>query len=189
MYPDDSEELPAQSIMTGDAKRPPGVGPRPEGQRGIVKFKPIHVHALELLLVDPTLSNRQLAKELGRSEQMVCTLVNSDIFRAALEECRDERKANIQLGMMDKLRAVQDKALSRMYKLVESSFDLKDVTRAADVALRAGGYGPKREAPQTPTTPQVNNNMFIQLPSEVFSRAQSNFGKAKPVIEHEPNDS
>lgn len=110
------------------------------------KFRYWYDGIIDLLLVDPTLSQKDIAAKMGRHAVTIGMVMNCDMFRARYEQRRGSQSKALQEKINDRISGVAIKAL----ELVEAKLDtrgstasLPELVDVADTALNRLGYGTK----------------------------------------------
>jgi hypothetical protein len=101
--------------------------------KAVLKLKPVHEQAIDLLLLNPRIKIKEIAETLGYSEQWMGRIMKSDAFSAAYAARRDKAV----------LPTVQKELNKRLHLLTESSVSTLqrtlDETDSASIALKSLG--------------------------------------------------
>lgn len=102
-----------------------------------------HDALVEQIIANPTATNRQLGEVFGRTEQWVCMVKNSDMFRERLYARRAEVTDPILTANVEsRLEMVTARSLEvLMEKMAKPSEDIPDNLALAAAALGAKGMG------------------------------------------------
>lgn len=145
-------------MNTGSALAFPINGTRESTAWHPQKFRYWYDNIIDLLLVDPSLSQKDIAHRLGRHAASIGLIMNSDLFRARYEQRRGAHSDQLKEKINGKLTDVAITALG----LVKEQLDLKRTTiplpelaDVADQALSRLGYGAK-DATSAPGSLTVN---------------------------------
>lgn len=107
--------------------------------------KPWHEVIIDLWLMDPLLTQREIAAKLGKTEAWLSILINNDAFRAKYAERKGELvDPEIVAKVEERLSAVTNKAsdeLLRRLTIAPSSFTVKDLNQTVASTTRALGMG------------------------------------------------
>lgn len=131
-----------------------GVGPK--------KLQPVHVAMLDYIMANPGCTYEQVAASCGGySIGWVSQIVNSDAFQALLAERQGECFGDVKLTIKDRITGVAQLSLKRIAELLPTQTDPDKVVNAADLALKALGFGQPSRGPQTPVGAGPTQNNFI----------------------------
>jgi hypothetical protein len=104
---------------------------------------------IELLLVEPTLTQNDIAIRLERHPATVGMIMNSDLFRARYEQRRGAQNAALTEEINTRLSRVAAQALELTEEILteeRTAIPLPELVNVADKALARLGYGPKMAA-------------------------------------------
>lgn len=144
----------------------------PVSQLSISQLKrPWYAAVIELMISNPTWSQGQIARHLGKTQSWLSIVVNSDAFRAKLAEYR-ERVVDpiLEAKVEDRLKAVANDACAALLERLSdgaSAMSTKDLTRVVEVATKGLGMG----SALTPSMGVQNNLYFIPTPQPSANRA------------------
>ena len=133
----------------------------------IQKLSPKHEAILVALVSDPSMSRNQLAMEIGVSPAWLSTIINSDVFQAALKERQEEVWGRAAEGIANKLSLLAEKSLDRLTSKVDVENNpeiLLDITKAA---LNRTGFPDARSS--MPGGPALQQNNFFSVSPEQLS--------------------
>jgi len=120
---------------------------------------------IDQLLIDPSLSQREIARRLGRSEVTIGTVMNSDILRALYEQRRTKVNAELQEKINSRLLGLAIDAIDITHeklKLQRDKIPFEDLVDVTDKTLTRLGYGTAKAGGQTAIV--VNNTTQIVAP-------------------------
>ena len=142
---------------------------------------------LNWMVANPHRRLGDCARELNVTQAWLSTIINTDMFRAALAERQKELGSAITFDLKDKIAGVAHMVLdAQLAELEEGLLSGKELRETGTMALKALGYldGPA----QSPV--QINNNFGPQVTREEMRNAQRDFysvhgGKSAPAVEIE----
>lgn len=111
--------------------------------REVSKLSHVHESIINWLVLNPGRSMRQCADNFGYTQPWLSSLVNSDIFQAALRERQIEVAVRVAQNIPAKLAAVADIALDKLADKVAESEDAEFLLDAADRTLHRMGFAPQ----------------------------------------------
>jgi hypothetical protein len=120
---------------------------------------------IDLLLVDPTLTQNDIAIRLERHPSTVAMIMNSDLFRARYEQRRAAQRAALTAEINTRLSRVAFQALELTEEILakgRTAIPLPQLVDVADKTLARLGYGPKMIA--NPTLVMINNQTSVVAP-------------------------
>lgn len=129
-------------------------------------WRPWYDSIIDLLLGEPGITNREIAKRLGKGVGYLNLIMGSDSFRVRLSARRAEVNARIADGIAAGLGKVATVGLGIIAEKLErqrTNLPLEDITDATYGALEKLGYGAKNSAPQVAVT--VNTAVVGASPS------------------------
>jgi hypothetical protein len=118
-----------------------------------------------LLLVEPTLTQKEIAIRLDRHPATVDRIMNSDLFRARYEQRREVQTAAFREAINTRLVRVSIKALELTEQILaeqRTEVPLPELVDVADKALARLGYGPKMGA--NPAIVTINHQTAVVAP-------------------------
>jgi hypothetical protein len=124
-----------------------------EASRAIepTRLRPWHEMVADMLIADPNLSQREIARRLGRSEYWMSIVCNSDAFQDYLARRKEEFIDPIlQATVEDRLSAVANRSMDeflRRMDLAPGSVTNDQLIRATEVSTKSLGMGPQTKAP------------------------------------------
>jgi hypothetical protein len=120
---------------------------------------------IELLLVEPTLTQEDIAIRLERHTATVGMIMNSDLFRARYEQRRGAQNAALTEEINTRLSRVAAQALELTEEILaeeRTAIPLPQLVDVADKTLARLGYGPKMAA--NPAVVMINNQTTVVAP-------------------------
>lgn len=113
-------------------------------------LRPWHKTLADMILGNPELTQREIAKRLNRSEYWLSIVVNADAFQHYLAVRREDLHSPVVVAKFeDKIRGVGSMATDRLAERLESraSFSNNELLAAAEFAAKCAGLGaPKPSA-------------------------------------------
>lgn len=129
----------------------------------IAKLSYTHQALIDLIVAEPHLAQRELAKRFGYTEGWLSQIMSSDAFREQLAVRRAEIVNPLLVATVEeKFRAVADRSLSLLIeKLDKPEISVPDnlVVKAVEMsakALEVGGFGTKAPPPP-PAAPTLDH--------------------------------
>ena len=126
------------------------------------KIRYTHDAAIDVILANPSITQKELARMFDRTEAWVGILVNSDAFKARLAERKGELlDPQIRASMEQRLEGLANRALDKLLDRIDSQVPLRPLELVAIAKL---GVGDRANRPSTPVT---NNNLYVFTAPEV----------------------
>jgi hypothetical protein len=156
------------------------------------------IQLADYLIANPQPTLRELSAHFRRTPAWISSVIHTDAFKAYLAQRRKELNQSLDAEgghlqtMKEKLESTVHLALDELsYRLGDPTLGMtvptKDVTRAAEVALRALGFGPAQG--NAPAQVNVENNVFVltreQLEAARAKRQALVAGGASTQVEEE----
>lgn len=137
----------------------PDPAPRPAGKTELAKVRFYHDTIIDLILVNPSISQNELAKQCGYSVTWMSIIVNSDSFKERLAERKAELVDPIlRATIAEKVDGAANRALDRLIERLDSpvhgSIKTQDLVSIAKLSV-----GPKAAPP-----PPAPNLYVVALP-------------------------
>lgn len=126
-----------------------------------------HEGILRWLVANPDRPLRECAAVMGVTQAWLSVIINSDLFRARLDELQREYTFSLTQTLEEKLTTATNIALDRLITELEHSSNEEFVLSAADKLLKSKGFGAKASA-----APVQVNNYNIQGVDASFLNAQ-----------------
>lgn len=126
------------------------------GEVQIAKVRYTHDAIIDEILVDPSISQNELAKRFGFTAAWMSIIVNSDAFQNRLAERKGELiDPKITASIEQRLESLAKFSLDRLLERVESSVPLKPMELVAMAKLGAG------DRANRPAGPPVSTNLYV----------------------------
>lgn len=109
-----------------------------------------HLIAYRLLLGEP---QKDIAKDIGISEEHVSRVTNSPVFQEEFKKLSDELRARVinhSAEVREIFNAASPNAARKLAKLVDEAPDPKDQIRAADKVVKYSDFGEERDKADRP---------------------------------------
>jgi hypothetical protein len=152
------------------------------------KFRYWYDGIIDLLLADPTLSQKEIAQRMGRHAVTIGMVMNSDLFRARYEQRRLAQSTALQEKINDRIAGVAITSLELVKEQLDTkrtSVPLAELADVADKALSRLGYGGKTAAGPASVV-QVNvGNPAPQITREDLERSRQKIIDAQASREGE----
>jgi hypothetical protein len=126
-----------------------------------------HEAMIDVILANPTMTQRELAKQFSRSENWVSIVMGSDAFQAALAKRRDDVTDPFLVATIEeRFRGLATQSLEVIAEKLEKSRNTDLALKALDISAKALGFGARGSGNST-----VQNNFVVQLPSKMQDAA------------------
>lgn len=137
-----------------------------------------HDAMIDLIIATPWMRQREIAAHFKVSEAWISIIVNSDSFKAKLEDRKSELiDPVIVQSIEDGFRAVCQLSMNVLQEKLEITRDPKLALGALAVASKALGFGARVEAKV-----EVNNNWFQQIVQQSGGHTGLIKAKGAPAI-------
>lgn len=114
-----------------------------------------HEAMIDVILADPTITQRELAKKFDRSEGWISIVMGSDAFQGALAKRRDDLvNPELTATLEDRYRGLADQSLRILSEKLETTRNTDLALKSVEIAGKALGFGAR--GPQT-----VNNTQYV----------------------------
>lgn len=157
---------------------------RIENARGPVLkngIKGVHEAFADYMLINPGCTLREMAAVFGYTPAWICTVINSDMFKAYFAERRLGINASIAEDLPSKLAAAAHLATERMIEVVEKSQDAEVLIDAFDKILHRYGYAPNAKGGAQSAQVINNTQNVFYLNKEEVAQARE-----KLIQAHQP---
>jgi len=127
----------------------------------IAKTSYTHEDIIDLILQNPAITQREIAKEYGYTEAWVSIIINSDAFQARLAE----RKAQlvdpiITATLEDRFKGLANLSLNILEEKLEAGRSAELALKALEISTKAAGFGANS------AKVAVQQNFVIQVPTK-----------------------
>jgi hypothetical protein len=118
-----------------------------------------HEAMIDVILQDPTIKQKELAKIFDRSESWLSIVMGSDAFQGALAKRRDDLvNPELTATLEDRYRGLADQSLRVLSEKLETSKNTDLALKSLEISGKALGFGAR--GPQTVT----NTQYVVALP-------------------------
>lgn len=125
-----------------------------------------HDAMIDAIIADPALSQNQLATMFGYSVPWVSRVIGSDSFQARLAQRKDQLIDPVLIATIeDKLKGLASQSLDIIAEKLQATQNPDLAVKAADLAVKALGFGARDRAPTT------QNNFVVNLPPKAKTAA------------------
>lgn len=148
-----------------------------ERGRGLMKKGILHVHEAfaDYMLINPGCTLRDMAAHFSYTPPWICTIINTDMFKAYLRKRRDGIEIAVAQDIPTKLVAAGHLVTEKLLEKIEKSEDPEFVLDAFDKVMHRMGYAPNSKAsPQGQANVQQQNNVFFLEKGEM-ANLKANF--------------
>jgi hypothetical protein len=143
----------------------------------IERVRYTHDAMIDEILVDPAISQGELARRFGFSQAWISIVINSDSFQARLAERKGTLvDPKITARVEERLESLAKRALDRLLERVESSVPLKPMELVAMAKLGAGDRANRPAA-----APQTNNLYVFTAPAVPDNSAKWLASSSRPA--------
>jgi hypothetical protein len=136
------------------------------------KLNDFHIRLLEDLTLNPEQTLEELARKYKYTKSWLCTIINSDIFRAAMRARQEEIKEITHTDVHAHIRAAALRGLVRMTEKIEVADSLPELTNATKLALEGLGYVGKAKELESQRPPSPK----LVVPITIYQEAKASFG-------------
>jgi len=125
----------------------------------------LHEALADWMLVNPGGTLREMGIHFGYSAPWLCSVINTDMFKAYMAARRVEVSAQVAGSLPQKLEAAAHLATERIIEVIEQAQDSDTLIDAFDKVMHRYGYAPKSNAQQGAVIQQ--NNVFYLTRDEL----------------------
>ena len=132
------------------------------GKDSIQRVKYSHDAMIDLIIVNPAISQGEIAKAFGYTEPWVSRIFGSDAFQARLAQRKcDLVDPTLVASVEERLRAVASRSLDLVMEKLENPklCTLDQVMKAVEVSTKALGYGARQ------TNVAVQTSFVVAMPA------------------------
>lgn len=156
----------------------------------IKKVRAWHEELLEFILANPRASGAEIALYFNVTEAWVSTVKNSDAFQELWAKRRGEHFSRVSSSISDKVVALAEVTVDALTDEIEkkkrkNELEIQTLTEVSNMALKALGFGMKRESVNSPgVNVNVNTGPTYVVDKDTLARARD--AKTK-MLEHVAN--
>lgn len=134
------------------------------GTARLIRVHYSHEAMIDVIIAEPTLTQRELAKRFDRSENWISIIMGSDAFQAALAKRRDDVTDPFLIATIEeRFRGLATQSLQVLAEKLETTKSADLALKALDISSKALGFGARAGGPGT----SVQNNFVVQLPAQI----------------------
>jgi hypothetical protein len=148
----------------------------------IDKVSPRHEAILNCLIMNPTMSRAEMARQFGVSQSWLSVVINSDVFQAKLRERQDEVFSVATETITSKLTRLAELSLDRLTDIIPVERDVTNLRDAAKLALEGLGFH-RAQAPLAPAGGQGNTFNFYGVDPALLAEARSRIVSRGRILE------
>lgn len=154
----------------------------PEGVE-LQKLSHRHQAIADIIIANPKITQKEIAGEVGMTENWVSTIMRSDLFQSYLAQ----RRAQFEERLLDRKIEVQSKALEVGYKGLMKAEEALDADEADPVetfskALQAAGIGRSGAAGgEGSQQTNIQNNYYTATPDELANARRIMQNRAQEI--------
>lgn len=122
----------------------------------------VHKAFADYMLINPGCTLREMSACFKYSVSWICTVINSDMFKAYFEGRRQGIDVSIAEDLPARLRAAAHLATERIIEVIEKTEDADTIIDSFDKVLHRYGYAPNaKTGAQAPVIGQQNNVFYL----------------------------
>lgn len=133
----------------------------------IQKVSGWHERLADWLILNPTRSQAEAAKEFGVTQSWLSTVINSDAFRDHFHRKSQAHSESLLATVREKTLGVAGRAIDmlgeKLDTMGEAAFSVKDLVEIADMTLKRTGHG----EPRGPAAAAVQVNVGLVTKDEL----------------------
>lgn len=134
----------------------------------LVRVHYSHEAMIDVIIAEPTITQRDLAKRFGRSESWTSIIMGSDSFQAALAKRRDDLTDPFLIATIEeRFHGLAQQSLQVIAENLEKTRNADLALKALDISAKALGFGAKNSQGGV-----VNNSFVVQLPSKMTDSSE-----------------
>lgn len=131
----------------------------------IQKVSYSHDGMIDMLIANPSMTNRQLALRFGYSEVWISRVKSSDAFKARFAERKKELVDPVLVETIEeKMDAVIHQGLDNLAEAMERNRDPEMALKAVDIVAKARGFGARVQQ-----GPAIQQTFVVAMPQAVDS--------------------
>lgn len=152
-----------------------------QNDQRIKKTNYTHDAMIDVILAEPTISQKELAQRFDRSQVWISTIIGSDSFQAALAKRREDLTDPFLVATIEeRFRGLADQSLQVIAESLEKTRNADLALKALDISAKALGFGARAPASAQGA---VQNNFVIQLPPKMANSDEWAKAHSGPTIE------
>lgn len=141
----------------------------------------VHEAFADYMLLNPGCTLREMGAQFGYSPAWICTVINTDMFKAYFSERRNGIVVAIAEDLPSRLAAAAHLATERIMEVIEKTEDGEMLIDAFDKVLHRHGYAPNAKGMQGPAQVNVQNNVFYLNKNELAEARGALVAAHKPA--------
>lgn len=147
----------------------------------------------DLMIANPKMTQADIAAHFGRGVNTICTIQNTDAFKAYMRVRRDEMARDLDQSVKNKLLKLTDDTLDVMIDKIDKKRDtipIETLNRTAEMALKALGYTAEKPSVVVNNQPAQQTTVIVPVSMEDLQQAQAALRasqRAPQVIDVTPN--
>lgn len=127
----------------------------------IAKTSYTHEDIIDLILQQPAITQREIAKAYGYTETWVSIIINSDAFQARLADRKRELVDPVIVATLeDRFRGLASLSMNILEEKLESGRSAELALKALELSAKAAGFGANS------AKVAVQQNFVIQVPTK-----------------------
>lgn len=130
---------------------------------GILKkgLSNLHEALADYMLINPGCTLREMGAFFGYSGAWLCSVINTDMFKAYMADRRGEIRISVAEGLPKRLEAAAHLATERIIEVIEKTNDADTIVDCFDKVLHRLGYAPNAKGnAAAPVVNNTQNNVF-----------------------------
>lgn len=143
-------------------------------------IKPVHEAFADYMLMNPGATLREMAEVFKYTPAWICTVINSDMFKAYFEGRRQGVEVAILQDLPSKLAAAAHLATEKLIGVLQRTEDPELIVDSFDKILHRHGYAPNAKGLPTQVTTNNTQNNFFLSPGDLAD------ARGKLIQNHQP---
>lgn len=133
----------------------------------------LHESLADYILINPGCTLREMGAYFGYSGAWLCSVINTDMFKAYIAERRGDISVSIAEDLPARLHAAAHLATERMIEVMEKTEDADTIVDCFDKILHRYGYAPNAKGgAQAAVVNNTQNNVFYLSKDEMADSRQ-----------------
>ena len=133
----------------------------------------LHESLADYMLVNPGCTLREMGAYFGYSGAWLCSVINTDMFKAYMAGRRIEISISISEDLPARLHAAAHLATERIIEVINKTEDADTIIDCFDKVLHRYGYAPNAKGgAQTAVVNNTQNNVFYLSKAELEGSKQ-----------------